>query len=240
MVLSKELNKKYKETSYEKILISFLKKFKDFKIKYAFMGGIGFASYFHHFQRRSSDIDILIAQKGYFFLKSFLLKNNFKESREKHIIKQFKSEKYYFGIDVIVDELLLALPPSWEIIDSFSLTKALKEREKYWVKSLDKKENFFIYTVSKEWHFLFKLFPPLDAHHLHDIFYLLSTVKDQKIFLSNVERIISSENERYREYFKKKLKECQAAIKETIWFKSSKEKIQDLVLKLIKKIILVI
>lgn len=237
MKLNENLRKKYKEKPYEKEIFYFLKKLNDFKKPYAIIGGIGFASYFNHFSRKSSDIDILIEKKSYKKLKLFLQKNYFEEIKENYIIKQFDSKKYYFRIDVVIDSLVLAIPPKWKIVDYFSLTPALEERVKNKIVLLKENKEVFTYTIPKEWHFLFKLFPPIDAHHLHDIFYLLTTLKNTDIFLEKVKYVLSK-NKRYQKYFKERLKDYKLAIKKTIWYQNSKKERQETVLNLIDKIIL--
>lgn len=215
--MNKELSKKFNDQSVENSVIDFLKKFSKLKGNYAFTGGIAFGGYLGHLPRRSGDIDMVATKQTYPLIRKFLENNGFREKNVNKIVKTFYRKGMYFHIDIHIDYLYLANPKTWRIIDKYSLSDAVKKRNRAKIKSIDGKKEVNIYVVPSDYHFLMKLFPPLEPSNAHDLLYLILSKNGGKKLLTRVKNIIENDI-KYRQYFIKRIIQYKNLMHKTIWY----------------------
>jgi hypothetical protein len=144
---------------------------------HAYTGGLAFGCYLGHLPRRLSDVDMVIASADLPHLSAALHAVHYypMSSARSHVIAEFRSDTNYFDIDVHLDRIVLAMPGDWRVVGEYDLRPALASRQNLAFASLDRTRLVRIPVVSREEHFVMKLLPPLEAHNVHDILYLLCT-----------------------------------------------------------------
>ncbi|MBA7517686.1 hypothetical protein ES705_09740 [subsurface metagenome] len=233
--MKSNLQRKFKETSVEYQILDFLSKFPSIDALYAFTGGVAFGAYLGHLPRRLGDIDMLTDVKSFLKIKNFLEEENFIEVTKSKVIKEFQNKKVFFEIDIHVEYLYLALPPKWEILDKFPLKEALQSRIRLPLRSMDRFKQVDIYVIPPEYHFIIKLFPPIEPSNLHDLLYLMIIWKEPKVLIKKVSTLIRK-HKRFEEFFVQRIKEYEKIIFSTIWFKKLSDKDQEKIFKLWKQL----
>lgn len=235
--MTEELIEKFNEISVEYRVIEFVAKFSDaVGTPYAFTGGIAFGGYLGHLPRRSSDIDMVTSAAGFSEIKRFLVSEGFVDKTDSAIIRQFASEEFYFDLDIHVDYLYLGLPPAWEILGKFSLKEALENRVSVSVRSMDQKKSARFYAIPPEYHFLLKLFPPVETSNMHDLLYLIATCKDADAMAISVRDLINRYAP-FEDYFLQRLKMYKQIAPSTIWFRSLDSAMRERVTRFIATLV---